>query len=104
MAIGGSVGAARRRGLPVAVVGGQRRGVGGVAVKRKVLVELVHVEGLHVADDIGAELRDVDVAEVDVLPAAVDEAAAFMFQILLHPVVQVCLGSSWRCRRTMRLT
>lgn len=43
-----------------------------MAVEGEVLVKLVHVEGLHVADDIGAELRDVYVAEVDVLPVAVN--------------------------------
>lgn len=74
-----------------------------MAVEREVLVELVHVEGLHVADDLSAELRDVDVAEVDVLPVAVDKTAAFVFQILLHPVVEVCFGSSGWCRGTMGL-
>lgn len=68
-----------------------------MAVEREVLVELVHVEGLHVADDVGAKLGDVDVAEVDVLPAAVNQTPALMLQVLLHPVVQVCFGSSgWR--------
>lgn len=43
-----------------------------MAVEREVLVKLVHVKGLHVADDISAELRDVYIAEVDVLPAAVN--------------------------------
>lgn len=74
-----------------------------MAVEREVLVKLVHVEGLHVADDISAELRDVYVAEVDVLPAAVDETTAFVFQILLHPVVQICFGSSGWCRGAMGL-
>lgn len=74
-----------------------------MAVEREVLVELVHVEGLHVADDISAELRDVDVAEVDVLPATVNKTAALVLQILLHPVVQVCFGSGGWCGGTMRL-
>lgn len=74
-----------------------------MAVKREVLVKLMHIEGLHVADDISAELRDVNVAEINVLPAAVDEATAFVFQILLHPVVQVSFGSRGRRRWTMRL-
>ena len=74
-----------------------------MAVEREVLVELVHVEGLHVADDISAELRDVDVAEVDVLPAAVNKTAALVLQILLHPVVQVCFGSGGWCGGTVRL-
>lgn len=74
-----------------------------MAVEGEVLVKLVHVEGLHVADDISAELRDVYVAEVNVLPVAVNKTTAFMFQILLHPVVQVCFGSSGRCRGTMGL-
>lgn len=68
-----------------------------MAVEREVLVKLMHIEGLHVADDISAELRDVNVAEVNVLPVAVNEATAFVFQILLYPVVQVCFGScGWR--------
>lgn len=58
-----------------------------MAIKREVLVKLMHIKGLHVADDISAELRDVNVAEVNVLPAAVNEATAFVFQILLHPMV-----------------
>ena len=74
-----------------------------MAVEREVLVELVHVEGLHVADDISAELRDVDVAEVNVLPAAVNKTAALVLQILLHPVVQVCFGSGGWCGGTVRL-
>lgn len=74
-----------------------------MAVQREVLVELMHIEGLHVADDIGAELRDVHVAEVDVLPAAVDEATGFVFQILLDAMVQVCFRSGGRCRWTMGL-
>lgn len=74
-----------------------------MAVEREVLVKLVHIEGLHVADDISAELRDVYVAEVDVLPVAVNKTTAFMFQIRLHPVVQVCFGSSGRCWGTMGL-
>lgn len=68
-----------------------------MAVKREVLVELVHVKGLHVADDVGAELGDVHVTEVDVLPAAVDEAATFVFQILLHAVVKVRFRGRGRC-------
>lgn len=43
-----------------------------MTVERKVLVKLVNVEGLHIADDISAELRDVYIAEVNVLPAAVN--------------------------------
>ena len=74
-----------------------------MAVEREVLVELMHIKGLHVADDISAELRDVDVAEVDVLPAAVNKATALVFQILLHPVVQICFGSSGWCRGTVGL-
>lgn len=74
-----------------------------MAGERKVLVKLVHIEGLHIADDISAELRDVHIAKVDVLPAAVNQTTAFMFQILLDPVVQVCFGSSWWCRGTMGL-
>lgn len=74
-----------------------------MAIEWEVLVELVHVEGLHVADDVGAEFRDVNVAEVDVLPAAVQEAAALVLQVLLYAMVQVCLRGGGGCRRTMRL-
>lgn len=74
-----------------------------MAVEREVLVKLMHIKGLHVADDISAELRDVDVAEVNVLPAAVNKTTAFMFQILLHPVMQICFGSSGWCRGTVGL-
>lgn len=72
-------------------------------VEREVLVKLVYVKGLHIADDIGAELRNIYVAEVNVLPAAVNEATAFVFQILLRPVVQICFGSSGRCGGTVGL-
>lgn len=74
-----------------------------MAVEREVLVKLMHVEGLHVADDISAELRDVYITEVDVLSTAVNQTTAFMFKILLHPVVQVCFGSCGWCRRTVGL-
>lgn len=74
-----------------------------MAVEREVLIKLVHIEGLYVADDISAEFRDVYVAEVDVLPVAVNKTTAFMLQILLHPVVQVCFGSSGWGRRAMGL-
>ena len=56
---------------PVPVVGAWHVGSGGrgnVPVEGKVLVELMHIEGLHVGDDVGAQLRDVHIAEVDVLP------------------------------------
>lgn len=90
----------------MAVVRGQARSC--VAVERKVLVKLVHVEGLHVADDVGAELRDVHVAEVDVLPATAgfQQAAALMFQVLLGAVmvVQVRLRSGRGRRWSVRLT
>lgn len=75
-----------------------------MAVEREVLVKLMDVERLHIADDISAELRNVYVAEVDVLSAAVNKTAAFVFQILLHAMVQVCFGSSGGCRWTMGLT
>lgn len=103
VAVWGSVRAAGSWSLPVAVVWGQGGGAWGVAVEREVLVKLMHVEGLHVADDISAELRDVYVAEVDVLSAAVNKTTAFMLKILLHPVVQVCFGSSGWGRRTVGL-
>lgn len=53
-------------------VSGLRRGQqgGAVAVGRQILVELVDVEPVDGADDVGAQLRDVHVAEVDVLTAA----------------------------------
>lgn len=68
-----------------------------MAVEREVLVELVHVEGLHVADDVGAELGDVHVTEIDVLPAAVDQTAAFVFQILLRSMMKVRFRGRGRC-------
>lgn len=74
-----------------------------MARQREVLVKLVHVEGLHVANDVCAELRDVNVAEVNVLPAAVNKATAFVLQVLLHPVVQVCFGRSGWGRWTVGL-
>lgn len=62
------------------------------------------VEGLHIADDVCAELRDVYVAEVNVLPVTVNKTAAFVFEVLLHSMVQVCFGGSrWR-RWSMRLS
>lgn len=103
-AIRGSVRAAgdwNRR--PMTVVCGWGRGAWHVAVKREVLVELVNIKGLHVADDIGAQLVDVHITEVNVLPAAVGKAAPFVLQILLNSVVEVCFrGGGW-CRWSMRL-
>jgi len=84
-----------RVGRAVGAGGGVRAVVGrhgGVAVERQVLVELVHVEGLHVVDDLAAQLRDVHVAEVDVLAAALHEAAALVLQLLLAAVVEVGFG------------
>lgn len=43
-----------------------------MTVERKVLVKLMNVESLNIADDISAELRDVYIAKVNVLPAAVN--------------------------------
>lgn len=74
-----------------------------MAIEREVLVKFVNVKGLHIADDISAELRDVYIAEVNVLPAAVNKTTAFVFQILFHPVVQVCFRSSGWCRWTVGL-
>ena len=68
-----------------------------MAVQREVLVELVHIEGLHVADDVGAELGDVHVTEVDVLPVAVDQTTAFVFRILLRSVMKVGFRGRGRC-------
>lgn len=101
MAVWGSVSAARQWSLAVAVA--VVWGAWGVAIEREVLVKLVNVKGLHIADDISAELRDVYIAEVNVLPAAVNKSTAFMFQILLHPMVEVCFRSSGWCRWTMGL-
>lgn len=49
------------------VIGHAESVVLGRAVQRQVLVELAHVERAHAADDVAAELRDVQIAEVDVL-------------------------------------
>lgn len=75
-----------------------------MTVQREVLVKLVDVEGLHIADDISAELRDVYVAEVDVLPVAVNKAAAFVFKVLLRSMVQVCFGGGGWSRWSMSLS
>lgn len=104
VAVRRSVRAAGHRGRPVAVVRRQSGEARGVTVQREVLVELVDVEGLDVADDVGAELGDVHVAEVYVLPVAVDKTAAFVFEVRLGSVVQVCFGGSGRSRWSMSLS
>jgi glycerate-2-kinase len=77
-----------------------------VAIEGQVLVKLVDIEGVHVADDFTAELRDVHIAEVDVLTPAVHQTAPFQLQLLLAPtggVVQVCLGGGGRGGRSVGL-
>ena len=92
-----------------APVGAGRRGLarlsgqGRVAVEGQVLVELVDVEGVHVPDDLTAQLGDVHVAEVNVLTPTVHQAAAFQLQLLLAPVVQVSLGGCGRGGRPVGL-
>lgn len=49
-----------------------------MAGERQVLVKLVHIEGFYVADDVCAELRNVNIAEVDVLSTAVEQTSSFM--------------------------
>lgn len=95
--IGGPV-RPHRRILPV--VGRHGR----VTVEGQVLVKLVDVEGLHVADDLAAQLGDVHVAEVDVLPTAFRQATALVLQLLLAPVVKVRLGGRGRGGGSVSLT
>lgn len=69
---------------------------GRMAIQRQILVKLVDVEGLHVADHLTAQFRDVHIAEVDVLSPAFHQTAPFMLQFLLAPVVKVRLrGGRW---------
>lgn len=42
-----------------------------MAIEGQVLVKLVDIEGIHVTDNLAAELGDVHIAEVDVLATAV---------------------------------
>lgn len=72
-------------------------------VQREVLVKLMNIKGLHVADDISAQLTDVHIAEVNVLPAAVGKAAAFVLQVLLNSMMEICFGGGGWCRWSMRL-
>lgn len=93
----GPAGARGRVGVGCAVGAGSSVGAvvgrhGSMAIERQVLVKLVHVEGLHVVDDLAAQLRDVHVAEVNVLAAALHEAAALVLQLLLAAVVEVSFG------------
>lgn len=94
VAVGGTEGP--RGGVGSVPMVRRRRG-GAVPVEWQVLVELVDVKGIHVADDIGAQLRDVQVAEVDVLPSPIQVAPALMFQ----PKIQLCLGGGGGCGGTM---
>lgn len=79
-----------------------------MAAGRKVLVELVHVECVHGADDVRAELGDVHVAEVDVLTAGGRHGAV---AAICRPVavVFVChvdfsFRGGGRCWRSVRVT
>lgn len=63
----------------------------------------MHVEGLHIADDVGAELGDVHVAEVDVLSAAVQQAPSLVLHVLFAPVVEVRFGGGGGCGWTVGL-
>lgn len=80
-----------------------------MAVWRQVLVELVNVEGVDGADDVSAELRDVDVTEVDVLTVGRRSSAGAhcvhrLTALVFGSHVQVCLRGGGRCWRPVRLT
>lgn len=66
-AVGLKVGAGKGEGTGGAAAAWLRCSGRAQAAGREVLVKLAHVEPVHGADDIGAELRDVHMAEVDVL-------------------------------------
>lgn len=61
-------------------------------MQRQILVKFTHIEGVHVADDLAAQVGDIQVAKVDVVAAAVQQAAPFQLQLLLGPWVPVGLG------------
>lgn len=90
----------------VSVGGAICRGEESGAVGREVLVELVDVEGLDGADDVGAELGDVHDTEVDVLtaPCGGGRGVCGTLTLVFVPHVEVCFWSSWRRWRSVRLT
>lgn len=94
--------------VPVPVVGAWHAacGVDKVPIEGQVLVEFVYVKRLDVGDDVGAQLRDVHIAEVNVLPpaTAVHQPTTLMLQITLAPMMQVGLRGGGGCGRTVRLT
>lgn len=81
---------------------------GAMAVGREVLVELVDVKSVDGADDVGAELWDVHVTEVNVLTGGGRNRAGDAVQgpmaVVFVPHVKVGFRCSWRCWRSMRLT
>lgn len=107
--LAGPAGARGRVGIGSTIGAGSSAGAmvsrhGSMAIERQVLVKLVHIEGFHVVDDLAAQLRDVHVAEVDVLAAAFHEAAALMLQLLLAAVVEVGFGGGGGGGWSMGLT
>lgn len=58
-----------------------------VPIEWQVLVKFMDVKGLHVVDDLTAQLGDVHVAEINVLSTTFHEASAFVLQLLLAPRV-----------------
>lgn len=88
-----------------------RRGYRGraVNVEGQVLVELVHIESLHGADNIRAEFRDVHFAEVYVLTTdnrshtRTSSAVLGPVALVFDPEVQLSFGGGGRCWWAMRL-
>lgn len=77
-----------------------------MAVRREVLVELVDVESVDGPDDVGAEVRDVYVAEVNVLAAGRGGGASVgrPVELVLGSRGNVGLWCSRRRWRPLRLT
>lgn len=102
------VDAGQQRGGPgevavglAAVWRGQKNGA--VAVGGQVLVELVDVESANGGDDVGAELGDVQVAEVNVLPPNGGGGAGAAVPVFVPHVRVRFRGCGWRWR-SVRLT
>lgn len=77
------------------------------ATGRKVLVKLMHVKPVHGADDVGTELRNVHMAEVNVLAIRRGRRAAAAIWVVLA-IVFVChmnfsVRGRGRCWRSVRM-
>lgn len=77
-----------------------------VPIDGKVLIELTHIKGLHVAHDVCTELRYVYVTEVNVLTPSVQQPPAFILHVLLSAMTMVKVGlrGCWWCWWSMGLT